>query len=114
MDVFSAGCVLYYLEHGTHPFGQHFEREKNIRSSKLRAQLQPTLVDALVGDMIVANPADRLATGGLLLLSSEKVPINPCCGFSGLRSKKLYFIRYFGARLRNLTFLWTSATVLKR
>jgi hypothetical protein len=32
VDIFSAGCVLYYiLSGGNHPFGQNFEREVNIR-----------------------------------------------------------------------------------
>lgn len=32
VDIFSAGCVLYYvLSGGDHPFGESFERELNIR-----------------------------------------------------------------------------------
>ena len=36
VDIFSLGCVFYYiLSRGDHPFGRRFEREKNILSNKL-------------------------------------------------------------------------------
>lgn len=35
MDIFSLGCVFYYLmSRGEHPFGSRFEREKNILLGK--------------------------------------------------------------------------------
>lgn len=35
VDIFSMGCVFYYLlSEGGHPFGKRFEREKNIINNK--------------------------------------------------------------------------------
>lgn len=35
VDIFSMGCVFYYmLSLGQHPFGQRYEREKNIINNK--------------------------------------------------------------------------------
>lgn len=35
VDIFSMGCVFYYLlSKGDHPFGKRYEREKNILSNK--------------------------------------------------------------------------------
>lgn len=35
VDIFSLGCVFYYLmSKGHHPFGQRFERESNILAGK--------------------------------------------------------------------------------
>ena len=35
MDIFSLGCVFYYiLSKGEHPFGKRYEREKNILNQK--------------------------------------------------------------------------------
>jgi serine/threonine-protein kinase/endoribonuclease IRE1 len=35
VDIFSLGCVFYYiLSRGGHPFGKRFEREKNILLGK--------------------------------------------------------------------------------
>lgn len=40
VDVFSAGCVLYYiLSKGEHPFGKNFEREVNIRKYAHRMKI---------------------------------------------------------------------------
>lgn len=37
VDIFSLGCVFYYLlSKGGHPYGQRFEREKNIISNRYK------------------------------------------------------------------------------
>lgn len=36
VDVFAAGCVVHYLFAAAHPFGEHYEREKHIRTKRAK------------------------------------------------------------------------------
>ena len=35
IDMFSLGCIMYYVITGAHPFGTRFERESNIINNRL-------------------------------------------------------------------------------
>lgn len=65
VDIFSAGCVFYYvLTGGYHPFGDRYIREGNIIKneydlSKLNSMHDSYLIKDLVGSMIQKNPMQR-------------------------------------------------------
>ncbi|EGC29399.1 hypothetical protein DICPUDRAFT_58819 [Dictyostelium purpureum] len=61
VDIFSIGCVVYYLLTGTHPFGQRFNREKNVLKGKFDIELIADKPDLhqLIQSMIQFNPDKR-------------------------------------------------------
>ncbi|KAF9957938.1 bifunctional endoribonuclease/protein kinase ire1 [Modicella reniformis] len=66
IDIFSAGCVFYYvLMNGDHPFGDRYSRERNILLNRPNLSgldsMGPEGVEAkdLISRMIAHNPADR-------------------------------------------------------
>eukprot|EP00038_Savillea_parva_P014206 m.10268 g.10268 ORF g.10268 m.10268 type:complete len:1073 (-) comp2732_c0_seq1:177-3395(-) len=61
IDVFSAGCIVHYLFSGKHPFGEYYEREKNIRSRKTTIATGDVLIDSLVQLMIRPKPDRRVS-----------------------------------------------------
>lgn len=56
MDIFSAGCVVHYLVHSVHPYGQYFEREVNIRNAKRKITKADPITDDLVLQMLKEDP----------------------------------------------------------
>uniref|UniRef100_A0A7S2X6G9 Uncharacterized protein n=1 Tax=Lotharella oceanica TaxID=641309 RepID=A0A7S2X6G9_9EUKA len=64
VDVFSAGCIVYYvLTRGEHPFGTEPEREYKIIHNKpdLSGLDDLPLAQELVRAMIAQNPKDRIS-----------------------------------------------------
>ncbi|ESW98881.1 hypothetical protein KL918_001726 [Ogataea parapolymorpha] len=65
IDIFSAGCVFYYvLTGGQHPFGDRYSRESNIIKNQYNLDLLDTLEDRyevrdLIESMIDQDPANR-------------------------------------------------------
>jgi serine/threonine protein kinase len=62
VDIFSLGCVFYYvLVAGEHPYGQWFEREANIMSGKLDLEPLSGVQDAadLISRMLERRPEGR-------------------------------------------------------
>ena len=59
VDAFSAGCVLYYLESGGHPFGQFNDREHNIRKGRPCIARGTSLLDMLVHSLIRHKTEER-------------------------------------------------------
>ena len=54
VDIFSLGCVYYYvLSGGSHPFGESFRRQANILSGE--CNLSKDLSDAGVDDQVVTK-----------------------------------------------------------
>eukprot|EP01134_Creolimax_fragrantissima_P006836 CFRG6836T1 len=69
VDIFSAGCVLYYLvSGGEHPYGRPFEREINIRNNKPDMFLLEGHCEIydLISDMLLFNPSDRPSASQVL------------------------------------------------
>jgi len=66
IDVFAAGCVVHYLFSGKHPFGEYYEREKNIRARKPTIKSGDVLIDSLVQLMIRPKPERRVSTARAL------------------------------------------------
>eukprot|EP00347_Sterkiella_histriomuscorum_P021552 403333575 len=75
VDIFSMGCVFYYLlSKGHHPFGQRFEREKNILNGKFNiSQILEQLTyersreaENLIALMIQQDPKKRPTATQLL------------------------------------------------
>lgn len=75
VDIFSLGCVFYYLmSKGHHPFGQRFERDANILAGKFNLKdIDVHLVDHrveefenMIGMMIKSDPKLRSKAGKLL------------------------------------------------
>lgn len=71
VDVFSLGCVFYYLLHdGSHPFGEWLQRESHIvlgnpvALEKLSALFAES--SHLIGEMIAFDPAQRPSTAACL------------------------------------------------
>lgn len=72
IDIFSAGCVFYYvLSGGSHPYGERYERELNILNNKPQLTIfdsfdssdanAPDAAEArdLILSMLAPNPANR-------------------------------------------------------
>eukprot|EP00124_Ichthyophonus_hoferi_P001609 Ihof_evm9s88 gene=Ihof_evmTU9s88 len=62
VDIFSAGCVFYYvLSGGKHPFDPTFERERNIRLNKSSLSAIESSIEAydLISHMIEIQPEAR-------------------------------------------------------
>lgn len=59
VDVFSAGCVIHYLLTSHHPFGPHYERERNIRHGRPKMAALPPLAEHLVTGMLAMDPDQR-------------------------------------------------------
>lgn len=59
VDVFSAGCVLHYLLHASHPYGLHFEREMNIRRGRRRITRGDPIADDVLLRMLEDDAARR-------------------------------------------------------
>ena len=79
IDVFSTGCVLYYiLSQGKHPFGESFERENNIISNTFSLAALDSNPEAqdLIKRMIEKSPNKRPSmssiTNHLLFWNSSK------------------------------------------
>jgi serine/threonine-protein kinase/endoribonuclease IRE1 len=75
VDVFSLGCVFYYLmSKGEHPFGKRFERDQNILNGKFDLNaVSPDLVNERVEEfqhmismMIKPDPKLRSRTNKIL------------------------------------------------
>eukprot|EP00123_Amoebidium_parasiticum_P004971 comp16226_c0_seq2/m.13925 comp16226_c0_seq2/g.13925 ORF comp16226_c0_seq2/g.13925 comp16226_c0_seq2/m.13925 type:complete len:365 (-) comp16226_c0_seq2:80-1174(-) len=83
VDIFSAGCVFYYvMSKGQHPFGQPFEHEVNIRSYKatLKAVDGHAELKDLIRHMIKAEP-ERRPTARLVLAHPYFWGPATCLGF---------------------------------
>jgi serine/threonine protein kinase len=59
VDIFSAGCLVHYTLTGMHPFGQYYERERNIRCRKKTVKTGDSLANDLVQSMIRDKAARR-------------------------------------------------------
>ncbi|KAL1923373.1 uncharacterized protein VTP21DRAFT_8353 [Calcarisporiella thermophila] len=73
VDIFSAGCVFYYvLSGGEHPFGDRFSREANILRNQYSLERLEGMgeegIEAcdLIRRMLAPNPADRPDTAEVL------------------------------------------------
>ncbi|KAK9719627.1 bifunctional endoribonuclease/protein kinase ire1 [Basidiobolus ranarum] len=74
IDIFSAGCVFYYvLSGGEHPFGDRFVREGNILRGKYSLNKIDEMVEEgieakdLIGRMIAMNPRHRPSAYAIML-----------------------------------------------
>ncbi|CCC71484.1 hypothetical protein NCAS_0H01740 [Naumovozyma castellii] len=75
IDIFSMGCVFYYVLSSSHPFGDRYMREGNIIKGRYKLDgLKKSLTDRsmvneasdLIKQMIANNPRDRLTAFAIL------------------------------------------------
>ena len=72
VDIFSLGCVFFYLmSRGHHPFGERFEREKNILTEQARESGKP---ENIIENMIKGRMNKFFEEVTLL---NQKFVINP-------------------------------------
>lgn len=95
IDIFSLGCIFYYvLTGGEHPFGGRYEREMNILLGKASLERLDGLgeealeVQDAITKMVATDPRERLSSLSLVLRRSEI--LRQCCTFceqtfSGIR-----------------------------
>ena len=69
VDVFSMGCVMYFmLSGGKHPFGSRLVRDANILAGNVDLSALQIMSDALhcVSNMLLANPSERFTANEAL------------------------------------------------